>query len=230
VSVRRRILLLSIIFGAIGISVSAILIAIGGGFSGSRSSVFNPPTQADLWTVGKTQMNEFDLQYVVTSTVTDGSKLNSTVWLNFSKLANSNWNVSVSIRNDTYRQDFAMLLSQNELSRIGSVNAEKSLGVLDESIFAIRDIARGPKYLVVGALWDKVLLDSIEVPIKITDRMKLSTPAGIFDTFVLSYNVGPKKSQIWINRNIPLPIRALVYDSSGQLQYSYHLANIEKPS
>jgi hypothetical protein len=68
------------------------------------------------------------------------------------------------------------------------------------------------------------------VPVKITDRMKLSTPAGTFDTYVLSYDVGPKKSQIWINRDIPLPIRALVYDSSGQLQYSYHLANIEKPS
>ena len=74
-SVRRRVLLLSIIFIALGISVSAILIAIGGGFSGSRSSVFNPPTQADLWTVGKTQMNEFDLQYIVTSTVIDGSSL-----------------------------------------------------------------------------------------------------------------------------------------------------------
>jgi len=42
-SVRRRVLLLSIIFSALGISVSIILIALAGGFSGSRSSILNPP-------------------------------------------------------------------------------------------------------------------------------------------------------------------------------------------
>jgi hypothetical protein len=229
-SVKRRVLLLSIIFSALGISVSVILIALAGGFSGSRSSILNPPTQADLWTVGKTQMNEFALKYILTSSVIDEPKVNTTVWLNFSKLANSNWNVSVSIRNDTNREDFAILLSQNELSRIGSSDADKSLSVLDDSILDIREIVRGPKYLVVGALWDKILLDSIEVPVKITDRIKLSTPAGTFDTFVLSYNAGPKKSQIWINKNMPLPIRAHVYDNSGQVQYSYHLVDIEKSS
>jgi hypothetical protein len=229
-SVRRHVLLLSIIFSALGISVSVILIAIAGGFSGSGPSILNPPTQADMWTVGKTQMNEFALKYILTSSATDEPKINATVWLNFSKLANSNWNVSVSIRNDTNREDFEILLSQNELSRIGSSDSDKSLSILDDSIFGIREVARGPKYLVVGALWDKILLDSIEVPVKITDRIKLSTPAGTFDTFVLSYDAGPKKSQIWINENIPLPIRAHVYDSSGQGQYSYHLVDIEKPS
>lgn len=229
-SVKRRVLLLSIIFSVLGIGVSIILIALAGGFSGSRSSILNPPTQADLWTVGKTQMNEFSLKYMLTGSETDEPKVNATVWLNFSKLANSNWNVNVSISNDTNSEHFEILFSQNEFSRIGSSDADRSLGFLDDSIFNIREIARGSKYLVVGALWDKILLDSIEVPVKITDRIKLSTPAGNFDTFVLSYDVGPKKSQIWINKNIPLPMRALVYDSSGQVQYSYELVEIEKNS
>jgi hypothetical protein len=228
-SVRRRVLLLSIVFSALGISVSVILVALAGGFSGSRSSILNPPTQADLWTVGKTPLNNFTLEYVLNSTETDEPKGNATIWLNFSKLSNSNWNVNVSIRNNTNHEDFEILLSQNELSRIGSSDAGKSLRLLDDSIFEIRDIARGSKYLVVGALWDKILLDSIEVPVKITDSVKLSTPAGNFDAFVLSYDAGPKKSQIWINKNLPLPIRALVYDSSGQVRYSYNLVNIEKP-
>jgi hypothetical protein len=229
-SVRRRVLLLSIVFSALGISVSVILVALAGGFSGSRSSILNPPTQADLWTVGKTPLNNFTLEYVLNSTETDEPKGNATVWLNFSKLSNSNWNVNVSIRNNINHEDFEILLSQNELSRIGSSDAGKSLRLLDDSIFEIRDIARGSKYLVVGALWDKILLDSIEVPVKITDRVKLSIPAGNFDAFVLSYDAGPKKSQIWINKNLPLPIRALVYDDSGQVRYSYNLADIEKPS
>jgi hypothetical protein len=228
-SVRRRVLLLSIIFSALGISVSIILIALAGGFSGSRSSILNPPTQTDLWTVGKTPLNNFTLKYVLTSSEADETKGNATVWLNFSKLSNSNWNVNVSIRNNTNHEDFEILLSQNEFSRIGSSDADKSLSLLDDSIFEIREIARGSKYLVVGALWDKILLDSIEVPVKITDRVKLSIPAGNFDAFVLSYDAGPKKSQIWINKNLPLPIRALVYDDSGQVRYSYNLVDIEKP-
>jgi hypothetical protein len=229
-SVRRRVLLLSIVFSALGIGASIILIAVAGGFSGSPSSILNPPTQADLWTVGKTPLNNFILKYVLTSSKTDEPKDNATVWLNFSKFSNSNWNVNVSIRSDTNNEDFAILLSQNEFSRIGSSHADKTLSLLDDSIFEIREIARGSKYLVVGALWDKILLDSIEVPVKITDRVKLSTPAGNFDAFVLSYDAGPKKSQIWINKNLPLPIRALVYDSSGQVQYSYNLVDLEKPS
>jgi hypothetical protein len=229
-SVRRRVLLLSIIFSALGISVSIILIALAGGFSGSRSSILNPPTQADVWTVGKTPFNNFTLKYVLTSSETDEPKGNATVWLNFSKLSNSNWKVNVSIKNDTNHEDFEMLISQNEFSRIGSSHVGKSLSLLDESIFEIREIARGSKYLVVGALWDKILLDSIEVPVKITDRVNLSTPAGNFDAFLLSYDAGPKKSQIWINKSLPLPISALVYDSSGQVRYSYNLVDVEKPS
>jgi hypothetical protein len=232
VSVKQRIFLLSIIFSTVGASVSAFIVAVGGGFSGTRPSILDPPTQADLWTVGKTPLDKFALQYIVSSNVLDGSASNYTVWLNFSKIANANWNVSVSVNNGTYNDGFVILLSQNQLSRIGSVNREndRSLNLLDKSIFAIRDLSRGPKYLILGALWDKIQFDPIEVPVKITDRMNLHTEAGTFGTFVLSYDVGPEKSQIWINRHMPLPIRALVYDSSGQLQYRYQLVHYEKLS
>jgi hypothetical protein len=35
-----------------GISVSAIIIAAGGGFSGTSSSIINPPTEDDFWADG----------------------------------------------------------------------------------------------------------------------------------------------------------------------------------
>jgi hypothetical protein len=98
-----------------------------------------------------------------------------------------------------------------------------SLNFLDKSIFEIRELARGPKYLITGAVWDKLLLDSGEVPVKIVDHNKLYTRAGVFDTFILSYDLGPQESKIWINRDMPLPVRAHAYDSAGKLQYSYEL-------
>jgi hypothetical protein len=94
---------------------------------------------------------------------------------------------------------------------------------LDKSVFVIRELARGPKYLITGAIWDKPLFESGEVPVKIVDHNTLQIRAGVFDTFLLSYDVGPQDSKIWINRDMPLPVRAQAYDSSGNLQYSYEL-------
>ena len=97
------------------------------------------------------------------------------------------------------------------------------MNFLDKSIFGIRELARGPKYLIAGAVWDRLLLESGEVPVKIVDHKTLHTQAGVFDTFLLSYDVGPQESKIWITRDMPLPVRAQAYDSSGNLQYSYEL-------
>ena len=150
---------------------------------------------------------------------------NATVWLNFTRLEKTDWNVSLSIYNGSHNDEFSILLSQNQLSRIGPVDKDNvdSVNFLDKSIFGIRELARGPKYLIEGAVWDKLLLDPGEVPVKIIDHKRSHTRAGVFDTFLLSYHVGPQESKIWINRDMLLPVRAQAYDSSGNLQYSYEL-------
>ena len=224
-SLKRSVLLLSVIFSIVGIGVSVIIIAIGGGFSGTGSSFLDPPDQSDLWTVGKTPVNSFSLQYMTTSHAPHEPPYNATVWLNFTRLEKTDWNVSLSIYNGSHNDEFSVLLSQNQLSRIGPVDKDNvdSVNFLDKSIFGIRELARGPKYLITGAVWDRLLLDSREVPVKIVDHNTLHTRAGVFDTFLLSYDVGPQESKIWINRDMPLPVRAQAYDSSGNLQYSYEL-------
>jgi hypothetical protein len=223
VSLKRSVLLLSALFSIVGIGVSVIIIAIGGGFSGTGSSFLNPPDQSDLWTVGKTPVNSFSLQYLTTAA--HELPYNATVWLNFTRLERTGWNVSLSIYNGSHNDEFSVLLSQNQLSRIGPVDRENldSVNFLDKSIFVIRELARGPKYLITGAVWDKLLLDSGEVLVKIIDHNTLHTRAGVFDTFLLSYDVGPQESKIWISRDMPLPVRAQAFDSSGNLQYSYEL-------
>ena len=204
-SPKRSVLLLSAIFGIVGIGVSVIIIAIGGGFSGTGSSMLDPPDESDLWTVGEAPVNSFSLQYLMTSRALEDLPYNATVWLNFTRLKTTDWNVSLSIYDGSHNDEFSILLSQNQLSRIGPVEKEDmdSLNFLDKSIFEIRELARGPKYLITGAVWDKLLLDSGEVPVKIVDHNKLYTRAGVFDTFILSYDLGPQESKIWINREMP---------------------------
>ena len=224
-SLKRSVLLLSVLFSIVGIGVSVIIIAIGGGFSGTGSSFLDPPDQSDLWTVGETPVNSFSLQYLTTAA--HEPPYNATVWLNFTRLEKTDWNVSLSIYDGSHNDEFSVLLSQNQLSRIGPVDKDNvdSVNFLDKSIFGIRELARGPKYLITGAVWDRLLLDSGEVPVKIVDHKTLHTQAGVFDTFLLSYDVGPQESKIWITRDMPLPVRAQAYDSSGNLQYSYELIN-----
>jgi len=55
---------------------------------------------------------------------------------------------------------------------------------LNASILAIRDIAREPKYLAVGAPWDIILVGVSSIPIKVTSKETVETTAGTFDTFI----------------------------------------------
>src|ERR687886_2832962 len=60
------VLLMSGIMASFGVSVSVIIIAINGGFSGPGPSLFNPPTSSNLWTVGGTIHPGVMLNYSLT--------------------------------------------------------------------------------------------------------------------------------------------------------------------
>ena len=88
----------------------------------------------------------------------------------------------------------------------------------------MRDITLGDaKYLVTGAEWNSISVGITTVPVKVVAQERIKTNAGTFNTFVLSYTIGSKTSRIWIARDIPLPIKAEVYNAQNELQYSYEL-------
>ncbi|MDW0126735.1 MAG: hypothetical protein QOK87_00005, partial [Nitrososphaeraceae archaeon] len=74
---KRIIFLASGIFAAIGILVSVVIIAIGGGFSGGGNgpTIFNPPTSKDLWTIGDNIEDGMNLTYSLTTTLGGKSNL-----------------------------------------------------------------------------------------------------------------------------------------------------------
>ena len=178
------------IFGAIGILVSVVIIAINGGFSGSGPSIFNPPTSKDLWTIGNNIEDGMNLTYSVTATGEMSNLTDSIVSMKFHDL-NDKWNVTFAIKNGSTVKEINMNLTKDQLLPKDPItaNKQKVLSPVESSILAIRDIAREPKYLVIGAVWDKITTSSSAVDERIASKDSISTPAGPFNVYALEYQL-----------------------------------------
>jgi hypothetical protein len=228
VSPKQQVFLLTAIFSVIGISVSIAIIANGGGFSGPAPSIFNPPSTSDLWKVGEKINEGTVLNYSLMSMAPHSSLINAKILLNFTKAVNDYWEVDFRVYNKTIVKNGVVFLSKDHLLPKESIQEQfrPYFEPIESSIFAVRDIAREPKYLVNGAIWDTISVGVQSIPIKITGKEMIGTKAGIFDCFILSYKIGSKTSKIWITHSSPLPVKAEVYDSDDKLEYKFELTRI----
>ena len=228
---KRMIFLVTGIFAGIGILVSVVIIAINGGFSVGGPSIFNPPTSKDLWTIGSNIENGLNLTYSLTATGEMSNLTNSIVSMKFHDL-DDKWNVTFAVKNGSSSsvKEINLNLTKNQLlpNEPITVNKEKYLSPVDESILAIRDIAREPRYLVVGAVWDKITTSSAGVDEKIISKDSISTPAGAFNVYTLGYKLANSTSKIYLNKDLPLPVKAQVYDENGKVLYDYELKSISR--
>ena len=232
---KRIIFLASGIFAGIGILVSVVIIAINGGFSGAGPSIFNPPTSKDLWTLGSNIADGLNLTYSLTSSTADdkANLIDSIVSMRFHNMGEK-WNIDFRIQNGSNNNNNASEIhadySKNQLLRTDPITEQdnKFLQPVEASVLAIRDIAREPKYLVVGAVWDKIFTGSNTIDAKIQSKDTISTPAGKYDIYSLQYKVGNSLSTIYINKDLPLPIKAQVYGDNGKLLYYYELQSISR--
>jgi len=226
---KRTVFLASGIFATVGILVSVVIIAMNGGFSGSGPSIFNPPTSKDLWTPGSNIADGMNLTYSLTSTSDVSSLKHSIVSMKFNDLKDR-WNVTFAIKNGSALRDINLNLTKNQLLRMEpiGVNNEKSISPVETSILAIRDIAREPKYLVVGAVWDKITTSSSGVDERIANKDSISTHAGTFNVYTLEYQLGNSVNRIFLNKDLPFPIKAKVYDENDKILYEYELQKISR--
>jgi hypothetical protein len=233
-SPKRTIFIATGIFAGIGILVSVVIIAINGGFSGAGPSIFNPPTSKDLWTLGSNIADGMNLTYSVTSS-TGGDKANlidSIVSMRFHNMGEK-WNIDFRIQNGSNNNNASEIhtnYSKNQLLRTDPITEQdnKFLQPVEASVLAIRDIAREPKYLVVGAVWDTIFTGSNTIDAKIQNKYTISTPAGTYDVFSLLYKVGNSLSTIYINKDLPLPVKAQLYGDNDKLLYEYELQSISR--
>ena len=234
-SPKRTIFVATGIFAGIGILVSIVIIAINGGFSGEGPSILNPPTSKDLWTLGSNIADGMNLTYSLTSNTGDdkANLTDSIVSMRFHNMGDK-WNIDFKIQNGSNNNrnasEIHANISKNQLLMTDPITEKdnKFLQPVEASILAIRDIAREPKYLVVGAVWDKIFTGSNTIDAKIQSKDTISTPAGMYDVFSLQYKVGNSSSTIYINKDFPLPIKAQVYGENGNLLYDYELQSISR--
>jgi len=230
VSPKRRIAIMTAIFAAVGVGVSVGIIAAGGGFAGPGSSVFNPPTQEDIWIVGNNIRDGMELDYILTSNAEVSSLQSASVSMVFEQ-AGDGWNVMFTIVNGTDPVVRNTLTMSKELTREGQLDSSfrPYFEPIQESIFAVRDWEYGtsPKYLVVGAPWQQIFYQASQVIVRVTGEETIQTQAGTFDTFVLSYKLEENTSRVWVVRDMPLPVKAEVYDEQDQLQYQYELVRAQ---
>jgi hypothetical protein len=229
----RTVFLASGIFAAIGILVSVVIVAINDGFSRNGPSIFDPPTSEDLWTLGSNIQNGLNLTYSL-STTTAGGKLNlkdSIVSMNFRDI-DDKWDIDFKIQNGSNStiKDISANYSKKQLLRTDPITQqdEKFIQPVEGSILVIRDIAREPKYLVVGAVWEKIFTGSSAKVARIEGTDTISTPAGTYNVYTLQYNVGNSTSKIYLNKDSALPIKAEVYDENNNIIYQYELQSVSR--
>ncbi|HEX7033323.1 MAG TPA: hypothetical protein VF172_10015 [Nitrososphaera sp.] len=229
-SPKQRVAIMTVIFAAVGVGVSVGIIAAGGGFSGSGGSVFDPPTDEDIWTVGDNIRDGMELDYVLTVSAEAGSLQSASVSMVFEE-AGDFWNVMFTVVNGTDQAVENTVTMSKELTREGQLDSSfrPYFDPIQESIFAVREWEYGdsPKYLVVGAPWQQIFYQSSQVVVRVTGEETIQTQAGTFDAFVLSYKLEENTSRIWVVKDMPLPVKAEVYNEQDQLQYQYELVHAQ---
>ena len=232
---KRIIFLASGIFAAIGILVSVVIIAINGGFSGSGNgpSIFNPPTSKDLWTIGGNIEDGMNLTYSLTTTLGGKSNLKDSMLSMAFHDMKDKWDINFKIKNGSSSsavKEVSANFSKKQLLRTDPISQENEslIQPIEGSILVVRDLAKEPRYLVVGAIWDKIFTGSSTKDVKIEDKDSITTPADTFDVYTLQYNVGNSTSKIYLNKDLPFPIKAQVYDENDKILYEYELQSISR--
>ncbi|HET7148799.1 MAG TPA: hypothetical protein VFI73_09915 [Candidatus Nitrosopolaris sp.] len=236
-SPKGRILLAFGIIASFGVSVSVVIIAIGGGFYAPPSSLLHPPTPADVWTVGEEIHPGTILKYGLTRIGNHSSPwsslgghyslVNAIVTMDFAKSEGNAWSVIFDVNNGATAKVFTVLLSKQQLTNAGPINKDivSFYEPIESSLLEIRDISLQPNYLAIGAEWNSLTIGPIgsTISARIIAQERLQTPAGTFDTSVLGYTIGSNASRIWLSHNLPLPVKAEVYNAQNELQYKYYL-------
>ncbi|MGH9975621.1 MAG: hypothetical protein ACRD8Z_07265 [Nitrososphaeraceae archaeon] len=227
----RRVILLSIILGTIGIVVSVVIVAAGGGFSGPAPSIFSPPSSKDLWIVGEGLQNNTRINYALTASGPSGlSLVNSVVTVHFIQEGNDSWKANFNVMNDSRDYAGSILLSKGYLTN--KQMPEGSLvdvyRIIESSLLDIRNFATEPKYLVPGAVWDDVVSGALTAPIRITGKDSLTVNGTTVDSYVLQYDLPSKVSKIWISHGFPLPIKADVGDSNTSTRYTFEMQGYDR--
>lgn len=184
------------------------------------------PREASKWHLGKGAEYNPTMLYDITS-----GDMKFSAKIGFFSDISQNQMISVQIDDNTTGKKIDQKTSLSSAYTFNEVSEDANpyFQVLDKTLFSIRDIALEGKYLVKKAVWDTVFIGALTQDLTVTDHGKISFAFGSVDAFTVSYKIGDKENKFWIVDNLPLPVRAEVYDIDGNLQYSYELTSLLAP-
>ncbi|MGI0082077.1 MAG: hypothetical protein ACREAG_02055 [Nitrosopumilaceae archaeon] len=185
------------------------------------------PREASKWKIGKGAQYNPTMLYTITT-----DKMQFSAKIGFVSDASEKQMIFVEIDDPNMATKLSQNVSLSGAYTFGEVSddAKPYFKVLDETIFSIRDIALEEKYLVKQAVWDTVFIGATTQEVIITEHGQTSFGFGTTDAFTVSYKIGEKENKFWIVDNLPLPVKAEIYDFDGNLQYSYELTSLLAPS
>jgi len=209
----------------ISAAVIGLLYPILIGLSGQDENII--PRDASKWHIGKGAEYNPTMLYDVTSA--DGMMLS--VKIGFFNDITKKQMILVQIDDNVTGKKIDHITSLSSAYTFEEISGDATpyFLVLDKTIFAMRDIALEDKYLVKKAIWDTVFIGALTQNLVVTEHGKTSFAFGSVDAFMVSYNIGDKVNKFWIVDNLPLPVKAEVYDIDGNLQYSYELISLLAP-
>ena len=209
----------------ISAAVIGLLYPILIGLSGQDENII--PRDASKWHIGKGAEYNPTMLYDVTSA--DGMMLS--VKIGFFNDITKKQMILVQIDDNVTGKKIDHITSLSSAYTFEEISGDATpyFLVLDKTIFAMRDIALEDKYLVKKAILDTVFIGALTQNLVVTEHGKTSFAFGSVDAFMVSYNIGDKVNKFWIVDNLPLPVKAEVYDIDGNLQYSYELISLLAP-
>ncbi|MGD1837864.1 MAG: hypothetical protein ACPKPY_07375 [Nitrososphaeraceae archaeon] len=228
-SPKKKAIVIISLFIIMAISVNIAIIAIGGGFSGQGiQSLTNLPTEEDLWKAGQSISDGMKLEYNYISSEKERITSDLDISVLFKEYDADYWNATINIINGTEEIIFNSKISKNNLIFDKKpVELKKSIELLESSIFSIRDNTREPKYLVVGAIWDNINYKLSTIPMKIISKNDINSSQYEFQAYILNYDLDDKKNNIWIVKDLPLPIKAEIHKENN-VKYEFTLQNVTK--
>lgn len=196
-------------------------------FLSNVKPVYLLPIQASQWHMGKGSQYNPEMTYQVSF-----NKTNFSTNLKFLSTQGSNQQLLIMINPSDGSREI------NQTVNIGlvydfpdvSADAKSYFDVLDQSLFSMRDYATEDKFLAKDAEWGDLYIGENHEKLKVTDSGKMSFGFGSANAFLLSYRIGAHTNKIWIVDNLPLPVKAEIYDPDGNLQYAYELVSLKAPS
>jgi hypothetical protein len=189
--------------------------------------VYLLPIEASQWHMGKGSQFNPEMTYQVSF-----NKTKFSADLKFLPIQGGNQQLLVVINPGDGSREINQTVNIGLLYGFQDVSpdAKSYFDILNQSIFSMRDYATEDKFLAKDAEWGDLYIGANHEKLKVTDSGKMSFGFGTTKAFLLSYRIGAHMNKIWIVDNLPIPVKAEIYDPDGNLQYTYELVSLKAPS